>query len=214
MNSKSYEAAGDRVVALQLRVPLDEEGLPESSAWNMASPVTFCSDWRGNHADPRRDTEVRLLWSREQLYIRFRCCYREIYVYEGESGRRDQLWLRDVAEVFIRPAGEELRHYREFEVSPNGNWLDLDISGGDKSILFCALKSRVVVDPGACIWTAELALPMHCLTTRFDPKEIWRLNMFRIEGREPNRFYSAWRPTYTSRPNFHVPELFGELCFS
>jgi hypothetical protein len=67
-------------------------------------------------------------------------------------------------------------------------------------------------------WIAELAIPMDSLmdslTSEFNPDEIWRLNLFRIEGREPERFYSAWRPTFTLKPNFHVPERFGELTFT
>jgi len=27
------------------------------------------------------------------------------------------------------------------------------------------------------------------------------------------RFYSAWSPTMTPTPNFHVPEAFGHLVF-
>jgi len=202
------------LTAKRLQTNLDGEGLPEPSAWETAPSVAFCCDWRGENADPGRETEARLLWAPGHLFIRFRCHYRRIYVYEGQIGRRDRLWLRDVAEVFIRPAEEDLRHYREFEISPNGDWLDLDIFSGTRSILSCNLKSRVVLDLSASIWTAEFAIPMNCLTTGFNPRQIWHLNLFRIEGREPDRFYSSWRPTHTARPDFHVPEQFGELCFS
>jgi hypothetical protein len=54
---------------------------------------------------------------------------------------------------------------------------------------------------------------MDCLTTGFVPEKTWHLNLFRIEGQEPERFYSSWRPTHTLLPNFHVPEQFGELRF-
>jgi len=58
-----------------------------------------------------------------------------------------------------------------------------------------------------------MALPLRRLIPTFDPSKIWKINFFRIEGSEPDRFYSAWRPTFTPRPNFHVPECFGELRF-
>jgi alpha-galactosidase len=204
----------NRVLAVKLETPTGIEGLPSLSAWEKAPPVFFCSDWRGEHADPLRETQAQLLWSKERLFVRFLCRYREIYVYEGNQGRRDKLWLRDVAEVFIRPSAEELTHYREFEISPNGDWLDLNIAPGTRSFLFCDLKSRVAVTPDARIWTAELALPINGLTAAFNPGDVWRLNLFRVEGREPNRFYSAWQPTFTLHPNFHVPESFGELHFA
>ncbi len=202
------------VIAAKLETALDKEGLPDISAWEKASPVTFCTDWRGEDADPMRETQVRLLWSNEHLYVRFLCRYHELYVYPDNNSRRDRLWLRDVAEAFVRTGTDELRHYKEFEISPNGDWLDLDIDHGEKSDLLCSLKSRVIVSPDTRIWTAELAIPISCVTASFSPDDIWRLNLFRIEGRDPHRFYSAWQPTHTAIPNFHVPELFGELRFS
>jgi hypothetical protein len=200
--------------AIAKYITLSNEKFPGPADWERAQPVTFWSDWQGKNEDPQRETEARFLWSRKNLFIRFRCRYREIYVYEGGNIRRDRLWLRDVAELFIRPGNEAPRHYREFEISPNGDWLDLDISPGKKTHLFCDLKSRVIIDADRCLWNAELAIPLGCLAPSFDPGEIWRLNLFRIEGAEPNRFYSAWRPTHTPQPNFHVPEQFGTLQFA
>ncbi len=210
----------NRVIVARLLTPTNREGLPQSAAWESAQPVVFCSDWQGQHADPQRVTEVRLLWSREFLFLRFRARYREIHVFPEANTRRDQLWLRDVAEVFIQPDTDGPRHYKELEISPNGSWLDLDInldldiSAGRKSELLCDLRSKATVDALARVWTAELAIPMSCLTARFRPEAVWRVNFFRVEGLEPSRFYSAWRPTRTPQPNFHVPEMFGELTFS
>ena len=204
--------SGSRIIAAKLPGLPDANGFPSADAWSNAKPVTFYCDWRGENSDPQRETEARLLWSNHHLYIRFRCLYREIYVNDKPSGRCDELWLKDVAEIFIQRGEDELRHYREFEISPNGDWLDLDINAGRKSFLMCDLKSRVVCD--GKLWVAELAIPMDCLTPEFNSDEIWRLNLFRIEGREPNRFYSAWQPTCTPKPNFHVPEQFGELVFA
>jgi alpha-galactosidase len=201
------------IIASQLRTPLDGCGLPGDSGWLEAASVSFCADWRGRHPDPERETSVQILWSAYNLYLRFHCFYRTIFVYDGGNNRRDQLWMRDVAEVFLCPDPTTHTHYREFEVSPNGDWLDLDIFPGNKSVLFCDLKSRVIVEPDRRFWTAEIGIPMSCLTPSFKPQEVWRLNLFRIEGEEPDRFYSAWLPTHTPQPNFHIPDAFGELRF-
>ena len=202
-----------QMLAAKLRAPLENGGLPGSSSWAPASSVAFCSDWRDENRDPGRQTQVRMLWSPDSIFLRFDCSYREIFTYSGKATHRDQLWMRDVAEVFIRPDMWDANHYLEFEISPNGDWLDLDIAPGKKSILFCDLKSRVLLDRKKQTWTAEMAIPMSCLTQSFKPHEAWRLNFFRIEGREPNRFYSAWVPTFAPQPNFHVPEVFGVLHF-
>lgn len=208
------------VVAVRLPAPTGRNGLPRGAAWETARPAAFCCDWQGRCPDPLRETEVRLLWSPEFLFVRFRARYRGIHVFPEANTRRDQLWLRDVAEVFIQPEPGDPGQYREFEISPNGSWLDLDIrldpvvKERRKSDLHCALRSEVAVDAHARVWVAELALPMNCLTAQFRPDATWKINFFRVEGVEPARFYSAWRPTHTPQPNFHVPEAFGDLRFS
>ena len=114
----------------------------------------------------------------------------------------------------MQPDCSNLRKYKEFEVSPNGFWIDLDIAPEEKHDLKSGLKRRVVLNERSKIWTAELAIPMTCLVTRFDPAMTWRANFYCVEGVAEPRFYSAWRPNKTGVPNFHVPEAFGELVFA
>jgi alpha-galactosidase len=147
--------------------------------------------------------------------LRFLARYRSITVFDDAepSGRRDKLWDRDVAEVFLQPNSSDPRSYKEFEVSPNGFWIDLDITPGEKRDLKSGLKRRVSIDEKKKTWSAHLALPMRILTAQFDPAADWRVNFYRVEGTSEPRFYSAWRPTRTPAPNFHVPEAFGRLVF-
>jgi hypothetical protein len=203
----------NRIIASKLKTSLLEEGLPNPSEWAEASSICFCQDWCGSNEDPQRKTQVRILWSFDSLFIQFQCRYSELFVYEDTNNRRDQLWLRDVAEAFIQTGADENGNYQEFEISPNGDWLDLDIAPDRKTHLSWNIKSRVMVNPKTKIWTAEMAIPMSKLAPAFHPSEIWKINLFRIEGSEPNRFYSAWQPTHTAKANFHVPACFAELCF-
>lgn len=198
-----------------MQEPPDAEGFPKASSWVLAKPLRFNADWQGKNADPQRETEVRLLWTPETFYLRFHAKYRVITVFPDAtaSGRRDQLWDRDVAEVFLLPDLLNPRRYKEFEVSPNGFWIDLDIAPCEKHDLKSGLRRRVFLDQVAKTWTAELALPMKCLVEQFEPTFTWRVNFYRVEGASDPRFYSAWRPTRTPAPNFHVPEAFGPLVF-
>jgi alpha-galactosidase len=203
-------------VAARMHESADLEGFPKESAWEHTPALRFSADWQGKNADPERETEVRLLWTPETLFLRFRAKYRVITVFPDAepNGRRDQLWDRDVAEVFLQPDPSFPRRYKEFEVSPNGFWIDLDIAPGEKHDLKSGLRRRVVLNEAAKTWVAELALPMNCLVGRFNPSAIWRVNFYRVEGAAEPRFYSAWRPTGTAVPNFHVPEAFGALIFA
>lgn len=206
----------DTAIAVRLTGLPDDEGFPQSATWESAPPTRFNADWRGKNADPQRATEVRLLWKADTLYLQFIARYRSLTTFEDAepSGRRDQLWDRDVCEAFLQPNPAELRCYKEFEIAPNGFWIDLDIAAGEKHDLQSKLRRRAKIDEQEKIWRAELAIPMKCLVSRFDPDAVWRANFYRCEGPQEPRFYSAWRPTHSPQPNFHVPEAFGGLIFT
>lgn len=201
-------AESPREIALDARNPAQE--------WKSAAPVTFCSDWQGKNPDPQRQTSVRVLWTPRTMYLRFECNYRELFLFEDSEpdGRRDQLWDRDVAEAFLQPDRAGERYYREFEVAPNGMWVDLDIFPEGRRDLGSGLTRSVWMDRAQHKWAAELAIPMKSLVTRFDPAVVWRVNFFRVEGKQEPRFYSAWRATGTPEPNFHVPHAFGKMKFA
>jgi alpha-galactosidase len=204
----------EREISLDARKPALE--------WASASPVTFCADWQGQRADPARQTEVRVLWTPTTFYLRFVCRYLELFVFDDSDpdGRRDGLWDRDVAEAFLQPEPARPRHYKEFEVSPNGMWIDLQIGPGGEfgdgrelKNLKSGLRRSAWIDQEQRVWSAELAIPMRALTADFDADASWRANFYRVEGRHEPRFYSAWRATKTAQPDFHVPGAFGRLEF-
>ena len=76
------------------------------------------------------------------------------------------------------------------------------------------MRSQVEVDESARVWGAVLAVPFAAIVGRFDPAQPWRVNFFRCEGLDPQRYYSSWQPTETEQPNFHVPQKFGWLRFA
>jgi alpha-galactosidase len=184
--------------------------------WQGSVAIVFCHDWQGKNPDPERETRVRVLWSSQTLYLRFECRYRELHLFDDSdpNGRRDQLWDRDVAEAFLQPDPSRERNYKEFEVSPNGMWIDLDIFPGGLADLKSGMTRSVFLAEKGHRWRAELAIPIKALTSSFDPNAVWRANFYRVEGAKEPRAYFAWQPTGTPEPNFHVPSAFGRLRFS
>jgi alpha-galactosidase len=207
---------GDRMAsAIRIAHEITVDSRHPAAEWTQAPAVSFCRDWQGKNPDEQRQTQVRVLWTPKTLYLRFECRYRELFVFDDSdpNGRRDQLWDRDVAETFLQPDPSRPRYYREFEVSPNGMWIDLDIFPEGLSDLKSGLTRSVWLDREHHTWAAELAIPMKALTASFDSKAVWRTNFYRVEGPKEPRFYSAWQATNTPEPNFHVPSAFGELHF-
>ena len=156
-----------------------------------------------------------MLWTSDLIYLRYLCRYRSIHVLTDadSNGRRNELWGRDVAEVFLQPDRFGEKYYKEFEVSPSGQWLDLDITPEGLKHIASGMRSRVALDEARRLWTADVAIPIAAITSAFNPARTWRVNFFRCEGLEPQRFYCAWQPTETEKPNFHVPQKFGWLRF-
>ncbi|PYY11558.1 MAG: hypothetical protein DMG69_03660 [Acidobacteria bacterium] len=213
--SHAAPASSAEVVAAPVANEIEPNAACPPNEWQSASPISFCSDWRGKNPDPAHETEVRVLWSPSTLYLRFVCRYRGLHVFDAAdpNGRCDHLWDRDVAEAFLQPDPSRARYYKEFEIAPNGFWIDLDISPGPLADLKSGLRRSVWVGQARRVWAAELAIPMKSLTANFDPAEVWRVNFYRVEGPKEPRAYLAWCPTHTQQPNFHVPDRFGKLRF-
>lgn len=210
-----HDQRPDEAVARELSGAPDAAGFPREESWKLAAPIRFAADWQGKNEDAGRATEVRLLWTQETLWLEFRCRYKILTVFDDGAAklRRYQLWDRDVAEVFLQTDPGQTRRYWEFEIAPNGMWIDLDISPEGKRDAQSGMTSRVMVNEAKKQWTAEVALPMRSLIGRFDASADWRVNFFRVEGAKEPRFYSSWQPTHTPQPNFHVPEAFRRLRF-
>src|SRR2546428_2941651 len=182
-----------KAVAVRMTKPVDTDGFPQPSAWERAAPLRFDEDWQGKNRDPEKETEVRLLWTPETLVLRFRARYRRISVFADAEpdGRRDQLWDRDVAEAFLQPERSNLRRYKEFEVSPNGFWIDLDIAPGEKHDLKSGLKRRGFFAEAKKTWTSERAIPTKSLVEKIRTAAGRGVEFYRLERASETRFYTG-----------------------
>ncbi|MFN3329790.1 MAG: sugar-binding protein, partial [Pyrinomonadaceae bacterium] len=105
----------------------------EGKSWDLAEGIKVETYWSGEKAPSHRHFEVRLLWGEEAFYVRFEANQGEPLIISERpnlSSKTIKLWERDVCEIFLAPDKENFRRYFEFEVSPNGEWLDLEIYQG------------------------------------------------------------------------------------
>src|SRR3954452_18140971 len=101
---------------------------PDASFWRSAPAVYAAGDTNGR-ALPKLKTEIRSRWTKDNLYLLFICPYEELYLKPEPNtvAETHKLWDWDVAEAFIGSDFANIRRYKEFEVSPQGEWVDLDI---------------------------------------------------------------------------------------
>jgi len=189
---------------------------PNLAFWTAAHPVY--AD-RGTFGQPQAHyrTEIRSRWTENNLYFLFVCPYEELNLKPSPATTTETygLWNWDVAEVFIGSDFRNIRRYKEFEVSPQGEWIDLDIDlnkphheDGWKWNSGFAVAARI--DAGAKIWYGAMRIPFSALQScPAATNETFRINLFRSQGPASNRIQIVWQPTMSN--TFHTPEKFGRL---
>jgi hypothetical protein len=189
---------------------------PAGAVWARAPRVQIVRDMMGNPvAGP--PTEVRSRWTKDHLYLLFVCPYTELNLKPDPTltGETPRLWTWDVAEAFIGSDYEHIWRYKEFQVSPQGEWIDLDIDRRDpqgpaKQDWNSGFTVSARIDVDASTWYGVMRIPFDAIDTRppQDGREL-RLGLFRLAGRGQPRTSFAWQPT--GQATFHVPEVFGVL---
>jgi hypothetical protein len=189
---------------------------PNSPFWRAVSGIVMSSDYFGAPVANHR-TEVKSRWTPAHLYLLFACQYEELNLKPDPSITEEtpRLWNWDVAEAFIGADPANIGRYREFQVSPQGEWIDLDIDRtgqkrGGGAAWNSGMKVKAQIDAPRKIWYGEMKIPIHAIDTApaASGREL-RAGFFRIAGREPNTHKISWQATGTT--TFHVPEKFGIL---
>lgn len=190
-----------------------------NSSWNSAEPVVVSTYWSGETAPEGRRFEVRSLWNDTSLLVRFVANQSEPLVVSSKpvtSSKTIGLWDRDVCEIFIAPDASQPRRYFEFEIAPTGEWLDLGVhQWPDRRETDWEFESGMSAfgtsQPDHVTMTAEI--PWSVFGMNPSAGDVWKGNLLRCVGEGETRGYLAWKPTMTSEPNFHAPEVFGDFRF-
>jgi hypothetical protein len=189
---------------------------PHSEFWRNAPRVLASLDAQGKPVG-RYATEVRSRWTADNLYFLFTCPYEELYLKPNPvtAAETNQLWNWDVAEVFLGSDFKDIRRYKEFEISPQGEWIDLDVDlhkphHEDGWVWNSGFQVAARIDRAAKIWYGAMRIPFRAVAPV--PPGIgmeFRMNLFRSEGPATNHREIAWQPPMST--TFHVPERFGLL---
>ncbi|MEO8127768.1 MAG: carbohydrate-binding family 9-like protein [Bryobacteraceae bacterium] len=192
---------------------------PNAKQWKGVAGVIAENDSMGKPL-PGYRTEIRSRWTEKNLYLLYIQPYKELYLIDNPSTTTEtnKLWEHDVAEVFVGADFDHIRQYKELQVSPQGEWVDLEIDrdhpkpeGGWHWNSGYTVKARI--DDKAKIWYGEMKIPLASLTANTPkPGDEMRINFYRMQGPpKPERIGVAWQPT--NDRSYHVPEAFGRLVF-
>lgn len=196
---------------------------PASPVWRNAAVTSISKDCSKQIDYPWLRTEVRSFWTDTHLYLLFSCPYRELNLFLPAlgGGPRNKLWDRDVVEMFLGDDWQNIRHYREFEIAPTGDWIDLAIDldhESDDQSWRSGWTTTARIDEDRHVWYAAARIPLRAVSSApVKPGTKWRANLYRIDGQgaDPQRRFLCWQPTcVVNRDPNHVPENFGTLMFS
>ena len=186
---------------------------PDNAFWRSAPAVCAESGPDGEKM-PRFRTEIRSRWTERNLYFLFLCPYEQLTLNPSPNtpSETSRLWEWDVAEVFIGSDFQNIHRYKEFELSPQGEWVDLDIDltkphHEDGWIWSSGFSVAARIDPAAKTWYGAMRIPFVALDQRSPaPGAIFRVNLFWSQRQGAK---VAWQSTMSD--TFHVPERFGLL---
>lgn len=187
---------------------------PTSEFWRASRPVYMEKDSFGRIV-PRYRTEVRTRWTKSNLYFLFVCPYEKLHLKPAPNTQKEtnELWNWDVAEVFVGSDFTNIKRYKEFEVSPQGEWVDLDIDLSkphheDGWTWNSGFEVKARIDESAHIWYGAMRIPLAAIDARPTVTgNMMRINLFRSQGPPAHQQAVTWQPPM--KDSFHVPERFG-----
>lgn len=188
---------------------------PNAAAWKNVRGVYADRDRTGQPV-PGHRTEIRSRWTDTHLYFLFIAPYETLSLNPAPltSEETNRLWQWDVAEVFLGTDLAEIRRYKELQVSPQGEWVDLaidrtttpashDVSWNSGYVV------KALVVPEKRVWYGEMRIPFAALGLEVKPGAETRLNLYRMQGPPDARKHVNWQ--VVNAKSFHTPGAFGRL---
>lgn len=193
---------------------------PKISLFEELATASVNTFWDGRPCTGERGFKAGIGWNDPGLFVYFSAEQHEPLVVADDpilDAKSMGLWERDVCEIFIAPDRNEPRRYFEFEAAPTGEWLDLaiDLTSGERVTDWeysSGMEAAARIEDERVL--IAMKIPWEAFGRKPKPGDVWLGNIFRCVGKGADRGYLAWRPTMTERPNFHVPDAFGEFVFS
>jgi len=204
-----------RLRAARASNPIIADGNISESDWSKSEKGNMAVIEEG--VKPNVETEVRVLYDDENLYISWKC-------YEPEMGRlrliatkhdEDIIWKDDEVEVFIDPAGQR-RDYYQIMANTAGVVTDIRYMGGqyDKGWESGAKVGVVKKDD---YWSLEMVIPYAAMGVK-PPKEgdSWVANFCRgralLDAKPGESQFLSWSKLLKGA--FNKPGEFGRIDFS
>lgn len=199
----------------RLKADVDLTADPNAPLWKGAPSVTTEISARGE-VQPGHKTTILSRWTPDYLYFLFICPYEQLNLKPelDAVNETNRLWNWDVAELFVGADFVNIHQYREYQVSPRSEWVDLDIDRKEPKpeggwLWNSGFKVAAKLDEAGKVWYGAMKIPVKSITGKPIKSGFeFRANYYRIQGPPPKKVFIAWQAT---GGNHHIPEKFGIL---
>lgn len=186
---------------------------------DVSEPLMYADGTEPPHSIASR---VGLEWNNDYLFVYFRGRFDSLRTIPSSipspaHGKTYKLWEQsDVFEIFIGPNARQTGLYKEFQVSPDSRWIDIDVNkqlGISNHHWHSAMRCRSIIDNDMQIWTSIVELPWSCFGSHKRTEDRWDANFYRASGTYHGDQLMAWSATGYGDHCFHRFEHFGSIEF-
>jgi len=202
--TSAYPQSAKVVTVPKTQSRINIDGRLSEVAWKTAGMIPEFQEYRGSAA-LRNQTQVRLLYDDQALYIAYRCKEADISRIRAQVTDHDgSVWDDDCAEFFLDVKADRAS-FAQFILNTIGT--QYDGLGNDFHGFNPKWEGKSVV--GRDEWTAEIRIPFSELGVNTpESGDLWLGNFCREE--QPAGELSCWSPTMGG---FAAPGRFGAIVF-
>ncbi len=191
---------------------------PDSTFWKPCPSIEITQSILGETKTNLHAT-VKSRWTVDNLYFLCACHYDNLNLKPNPDTTNEtfRLWFFDCFEAYVGSDFEHTNRYRELQMSPQGEFLDLDIDSTKPRPGFngeqawnSGMEVKARIDETKKIWYGEMRIPISSVDARSPkPGNELLVNFYRQDGKGRGRDFLAWQPTGAWNP--HHPEKFGRV---
>lgn len=200
----------------------------DKPVWQGISPLQI-KNYMGEKPEHFPEVQAKLAYDDEAIYVIFKVNDR--YVKAVAQKNQDGVFKDSCVEFFFSPETDSKKGYFNLEMNCGGKMLfhhqmkprtdSRHISPEAIDQIDVAHSLPAMVDPeitDPVTWTVEYRIPFEILKEYHDydtPQSgtVWRANLYKCGDDTSHPHWLTWAPVDFPRPNFHLPDSFGELKF-
>lgn len=196
--------------------------------WTDVDPLAI-DNFMGDQPEHFPKVKAKIAYDREAIYVIFNV--EDQYVKAIHKNHQDPVYKDSCVEFFFSPGESSEGGYFNLEMNCGGKMLfhhqeaprtgNVNISPEDIEQVKVAHSLPELVEPEIqepTTWTVEYRIPFSILWKYHQVSTpgsgtTWRANFYKCADGTSHPHWLTWSPIDFPRPNFHVPEYFGNLEF-